>query len=38
MMEDLGYSNQYIENEFAKDWHINKPILKMFEHPEMRKN
>ena len=35
---DLGYdSNQYIENEFAKDWHINKPILKMFEHPEMRK-
>ena len=34
---DLGYnSNQYIDEEFNKNWHINKPILKMFPEGRLR--
>lgn len=35
---DLGYdSNQYIENENNPEWHINKPLLKMFQSKNARK-
>ena len=36
-LNDLGYnSNQYIDEEFNKNWHINKPILKMFPEGRLR--
>lgn len=36
-LNDLGYnSNQYIDEEFNKNWHINKPVLKMFPEGRLR--
>ncbi|RZL47343.1 MAG: hypothetical protein EOP00_12220, partial [Pedobacter sp.] len=36
--KDLGYDkNQYLENENNPEWHINRPILKIFKEVHTRK-